>query len=88
MPSISMFYGIVIYMYQEVNNKHHQPHIHANYSGENVVVNFEGEVLSGSFPKKQLQLLTAWIVIHKEELEANWRLLEAGEQTYRIAPLK
>ena len=30
MPSISMFYGIVVYLYYMDNNQHHLPHIHAN----------------------------------------------------------
>jgi len=31
MPSISMFYGIVIYMYFKNNRQHNKPHIHARY---------------------------------------------------------
>ena len=29
MPTISMFYGIVIRMYREIGGKHNLPHIHA-----------------------------------------------------------
>jgi len=29
MPSISMFYGIIVYMYFIDNKQHHVPHIHA-----------------------------------------------------------
>ena len=32
MPSISMFYGIIIYMYFFDNKKHHKPHVHAQYA--------------------------------------------------------
>lgn len=28
MPTISMFYGIIIRMYREVGGKHNTPHIH------------------------------------------------------------
>lgn len=31
MPTISMFYGIIIYMYNEKGGKHNMPHIHAEY---------------------------------------------------------
>jgi hypothetical protein len=32
MPVISMFYGIVVLMYYFDNRRHHQPHIHVQYS--------------------------------------------------------
>ena len=31
MPSISLFYGIVVYMYYKDFEKHHLPHIHVKY---------------------------------------------------------
>lgn len=37
MPAISMFYGIIVYIYFLDNKKHHVPHIHVQY-GENEVV--------------------------------------------------
>ena len=33
-------------------------------------------------------LLEAWIVLHRDDLEANWKLLSDGEQFFRIDPLK
>ena len=47
MPIISMFYGIIIRMYTEPGNKHHLPHIHAEYGEEKIEVSFDGEVLAG-----------------------------------------
>ena len=29
MPTISMFYGIIISLFFEIREKHHSPHIHA-----------------------------------------------------------
>lgn len=88
MPALSMFYGIIIYMYREVNTPHHLPHLHAHYGGAKVVVTFDGEVLEGSIPKGKMKLLIAWMEIHKDELEANWELLKAGEGFFKIEPLK
>lgn len=34
MPTISMFYGILIAILFEDNDPHHLPHIHVRYSGE------------------------------------------------------
>ena len=45
MPTLSMFYGIIVYMYNEKGGKHNTPHIHAEYSGEEIVLSLDGEVL-------------------------------------------
>ena len=34
MPTISMFYGILIRMFFRDIEKHHTPHIHAEYQGD------------------------------------------------------
>lgn len=57
-------------------------------SGDEIVVSLEGEILEGSIPKSKLKLLLAWMEIHKDELRANWDLLSAGEQSFRIDPLR
>ena len=88
MPVLSTFYGIIVRMYKEIGGKHNAPHIHAEYSGEEIVVALNGEVLEGSFPKGKLKLLEAWMEIHHDDLEANWSLLSKGEQFFRIDPLK
>lgn len=31
MPALSMFFGIIIYMYREQGGQHNIPHIHAEY---------------------------------------------------------
>ncbi|MCD7784497.1 MAG: DUF4160 domain-containing protein [Oscillospiraceae bacterium] len=88
MPVLSTFYGIIVRMYNEVGGKHNLPHIHAEYSGEEVVMAFDGTVIEGSIPKNKMKLLEAWVEIHREDLEANWQLLSGGEQHFRIDPLK
>ena len=37
---------------------------------------------------KKMKLLEAWIEIHRDDLEANWKLLSNGEQFFRIDPLR
>lgn len=88
MPVLSSFYGIIVRMYREVGNKHNLPHIHAEYSGDEVVVTLDGQILEGEIPKAKMKLLDAWIEIHREDLLANWKLLSNGEQHFRIDPLK
>ena len=42
MPTLSVFYGIIVTMYKEIGGKHHKPHVHAEYQGEEVAVSFDG----------------------------------------------
>lgn len=88
MPTLSIFFGIIVRMYPENGAKHNTPHLHAEYQGEKVVVTLEGELLEGSLPKTKMHMLFAWISIHKEDLMANWELLSSGEQSFRIEPLR
>ena len=88
MPVLSTFYGIIVHMYREIEGRHKLPHIHAEYSGQEVVMDFEGNIIEGAIPKNKLTLLQAWVEIHKEDLEANWKLISNGEKVFRIDPLK
>lgn len=89
MPSIAMFYGIIIYMYYFDDRKHKLPHIHAQYNDQVAVISIpEGEVIGGSLPVNKLKLVQAWIEIRKEELLANWTLAVQGEKLFSIDPLK
>jgi len=40
MPAISMFYGIIIYLYYYDNKQHKLPHIHAEYQSEDLLFQF------------------------------------------------
>ena len=88
MPTISMFYGILIRMFREANGKHNTPHLHASYAEHVASIDFDGNVLEGSMPRKQLNLIISWIEIHRDELEANWKLLCENEPFFKIEPLR
>ena len=88
MPTLSMFYGIIVRMFMEKGGKHNKPHVHAMYSGQNVVVAFDGTIIEGGLPASKMKLLLAWMEIHEEELQANWQLLADGEPFFKIEPLK
>jgi len=85
MPTISMFFGILIRMF---NDEHNPPHFHAIYSGKKAMFNFEGDIIEGTLPQKQVRLIQAWTEIHREELEANWELAINGEVPFKIKPLE
>ena len=89
MPTISMFYGIIISMYFEIKEKHHMPHVHIRYQGAKASIAIEdGAVLAGEFPARQLRMVQVWIDLHRDELLADWELASAGEELFRIDPLK
>jgi Domain of unknown function (DUF4160) len=89
MPAISMFYGIIIYMYFMDNKQHKTPHIHVKYQEYEVIVVIpDGNVLEGSIPIAKMKLLLAWVELHKDELVADWELAVSGQQPYKIEPLR
>jgi hypothetical protein len=88
MPTISMFYGILIRMYVG-DKEHNPPHFHAIYEEFDAIVDIvTGEIVRGDFPRKQAKLVTAWAELHREELKADWEIAKSGETPFRIEPLK
>jgi len=88
MPTISMFYGVLIRMFFYDIEKHAKPHIHAEYQGEVAVYSIpEGEVLAGKLPRKKDKLVVAWIEIHQDNLLANWQLAVNGKKPFKIRGL-
>jgi len=88
MHTISMFYGILIRMYLG-KKEHNPPHIHAIYQKAKAIFNIKtGEKTEGNLPKDKEKLVSAWIILHKDELMANWELTQNGELPYNIEPLK
>lgn len=83
-----MFYGILIRMFFKDIEKHHKPHIHADYQGQVGVYSIEdGELLAGSLPSKKQKLVVAWIEIHQEDLMADWQLAVEGKKLFTIRGL-
>ncbi len=88
MPTLSVFYGIIITMYKEAGGKHNKPHLHAEYQGKDAAIDFNGNIIEGAIPGNKMKLIQAWIEIHKEDLEANWKLLSEGREYFKIEPLR
>ena len=89
MPTISMFYGIIVSMFFEIQEKHHLPHIHVRYQGSSASISIDdGELLAGDLPKRQMRMVQVWIDLHKDELLADWELAKEGTEPFRIEPLK
>ena len=89
MATISMFYGLIISMFYGDNKQHKLPHIHVGYQGFEAVFSIpDGELITGNLPKKKIKLVQAWIVMHEEDLMANWELAISEKNIFRIEPLR
>ena len=85
MPTISVFFGIVIRMFY---NDHAPPHFHAEYGGDKAAIRIDTlEVLEGRLPRRALELVSDWAELHRAELLANWDLCRSHQQPRKIEPL-
>ena len=76
MPTISVFFGMVIQMYW---GDHPPPHFHVRYKTWKAVVSIaSGEVGRGSLPPGVGRVLRAWTLKHQQELLANWERCRSG----------
>jgi len=88
MPTISMFYGLVVRMFY-APEEHNPPHIHAIYQSDEALIAInDGSVLKGSLSARHMRFIQAWVEIHRDELLANWNLCQQGEEPFKIDPLK
>lgn len=56
MPTLSMFFGIIIRMFAD---DHNPPHFHASYQGDNATFDLSGKLPEGDMPLKQQKLIAA-----------------------------
>jgi hypothetical protein len=86
MPTISMFYGILIQMYWD---EHAPPHFHAIYGEFKAVIDIRGLAISqGNLPRRASQLVLDWAELHQQELLEDWGLCQIKQQPKPIEPLK
>lgn len=84
MPVISRFYGIVVFInYRD----HNPPHFHARYQDQEVIVDIQNGVVTGTMSKRALQLLFEWFELHREELMENWNRARDRRVLLPVAPL-
>ena len=83
MPTISLFYGIVIQMFFD---DHNPPHFHARYGNARALVRIaDGTILAGELPPTAARLVRNWALSRRGELEQNWHRSISGQQLERIA---
>jgi len=84
MPTISRFYGVVVFMNY---NEHAPPHFHARYQDQEVSIEIGSSIVQGRMSRRALQMLFEWTEQHREELIRNWERAAAREPLEPIPPL-
>ena len=84
MPTISRFYGIVIFMNY---NDHLPPHFHARYQDQEITVEIESGLVEGRMSKRALRMVLEWADVHQSELQQNWERARQRKALSEIAPL-
>jgi hypothetical protein len=86
MPTISVFYGILIQMFW---NDHAPPHFHARYGEYTATIDIrEIKLLEGDLPRRALNLVLDWAELHQKELLIDWDLCSNKEMPNKIQPLQ
>lgn len=86
MPTISVFYGIVIRMFFD---EHAPPHFHAQYAEFKTSINIRTlEVIDGKLPRRALELVLDWAELHQTELINDWDLCQQQQPPNKIEPLQ
>jgi hypothetical protein len=49
---------------------------------------FTGKKTEATLPSDKKKLVSAWIVLHKDALSADWELAQNSELPYKIDPYK
>lgn len=85
MPTISSFYGILVRMYF---GDHPPPHFHVRYGEHKARFAIAGgELLDGELPARAERMVREWALLHRDELEQNWRLCERRLPLEPVEPL-
>lgn len=86
MPTISLFYGILIAMHW---SDHLPPHFHAYYAEFEGMIDIKKfEMIKGNLPRRALEDVLDWAQLHQAELLFNWKLCQDGQTPNKIEPLK
>jgi hypothetical protein len=85
MPTISKFYGMVVFMNY---NDHPPPHFHARYQDQEVIVEIETGLVEGRMSKRALRMVLEWLDLHQAALMNNWELVRQRKALREIQPLQ
>lgn len=84
MPTVSRFYGIVIFMNY---NDHPPPHFHARYQDQEVRIEVESGLVQGTMSRRALRMIFEWAEMYQEQLMRDWELARERRPLEPIPPL-
>jgi len=85
MPTLSMFYGIIIQMFWD---DHAPPHFHALYAEHEALIDIRTlDVIGGQLPRRAMVLVLEWAQDHRAELLKDWELCARKQPPNKIDPL-
>ncbi len=86
MPTLSVFYGILIQMFF---HDHAPPHFHALYAEHEALIDIRTmQVIEGQLPRRALALVIEWAEAHQNELVEAWDLCARNKMPNEVKPLK
>jgi len=84
-PTICVFYGILVKMYWD---DHAPPHFHVEYAEYRAQYRIETlELMRGALPRRAHALVLEWATMHRTELMEDWTLCELKQHPKMILPL-
>jgi len=70
-------------------DEHLPPHFHARYAEWQASIAIDdGEILGGEFPRKAMNLVQEWVLLHREQLLVNWNRATQNQTLNPIDPLR
>ncbi|MBA4181285.1 MAG: transcriptional regulator [Anaerolinea sp.] len=85
MPTLAVFYGIVVTMYAD---DHRFPHFHVRYPEYRASYALQPRaIIAGELPSRAARLVEEWASLHEKELEDNWQRVRSSRPIQRIPPL-
>jgi hypothetical protein len=86
MPTISVFFGIIIRMYYD---DHNPPHFHVYYDKYSAIIHLETlTIMEGSLPNRAFSMVSEWATLHRDELIQNWQKAVLHSPLEQIPPLE
>jgi len=69
-------------------NEHNPPHFHVWYDNYKAIITIKEGIITGSLPRRALNLVYEWLDLHKDELMSNWEKLKEQQSPDKIQPLE
>lgn len=70
------------------DREHAPPHFHAEYGEYEITIEIKTGIITSKFPRRVLNAVLDWYVLHKDELLENWKFAEMKMPLKKSEPLE